>query len=179
LTYSFLFDIVVAMKRRDIVIGLAILLVIVGLFYFRQREENGDLTVPEEETVQDVERRIEERFGVQIPEGVNRTQLRDVAGGDAYGLATRTMENKTFVHNILADLPDPETGRVYQAWLARGEEGEEDYDLVATGRMRIAKGGWVLEYRTSRNLEDYNRVLISSERAGEQSGENLVLEGSF
>jgi hypothetical protein len=166
------------MKRRDIVIGLAILLFIIGLFYFRQRGEREDLIVPEE-TATDIESRIEERFGVEIPEDANKAELTDVAGGDGYALATRRFEDGAFAHSILADLPDPETGRTYQAWLVRGDEGDDDYNIVATGGMRVAKGGWVLEYQTTRNLEDHNRVLVTSERIGEQRAENIVLEGEF
>lgn len=167
------------MKRRDIVIGLAILLVIVGLFYFRQRGQNDELIVPDEQTASDVERRIEEQFNIEIPDDVNKTELKATGDGDGFAIATRRTENGNFIHNILADLPDPETGRVYQAWLVRGEEGDEDYNIVATGRMRIAKGGWVLEYQTTRDLEDHNKVLVTSERSGEQRAENVVLEGEF
>jgi hypothetical protein len=167
------------MKRRDIVIGLVILLVIVGLFYFRQKGNGEDMIVPEEQTASDVERRIEERFNVEIPDDVNKAELRDANDGDGSAIATRKMENNTFTHSVLADLPDPETGKFYQAWLVRGEEADEDYSIVLTGRMQVAKGGWVLEYSTTQNLEDHNRVLVTLESVNDQKAEDVVLEGEF
>jgi len=79
----------------------------------------------------------------------------------------------------LADLPDPESGEFYQTWIQRGSEGDEDYSLVSVGKMTLAKGGWMLSYRSGSDYSDYSQVIISLEKTFDDSLENVVLEGNY
>ncbi len=163
------------MKRKDIMIGLIILAILAGIIYwFRKPKE--DLKVPEAPSA---EEKMEESFNVEIPEDVEKAQLEDVVDGDGMGIATRTFENGTFVHVVLADLPDLEEGLFYEGWLVRGTEGDDDFDYVSTGIMRLGKGGYLLEFESNTDYSEYQGVVITHEEKEDDNPETHILEGSF
>lgn len=165
------------MNRRDIVIGILILALLGGVIYWRQRSQpSEEMRVPE---TLSVEEQLEQRFGTEIPEDVEKAELRDVTGGASSAIATRKFENGVFTHSVLADLPDPQGGHFYEGWLVRGQEGDENFVVLSTGRMRIAKGGWVLDFQSNNNLSDYNNVVITLEEVADTTPETHILEGSF
>lgn len=166
------------MKTRDIVIGIIVLLLIGGVVLWRQRAARQEQPEPVGETLSR-EEQLEERFQLDIPEDVDKAELDDATGGTATGLATRKFEDGTFTHGVLADLPDPETGKFYQGWLVKGEEGDDDFDIVSTGRLSMAKGGWSLDFQASTDYSDYSRVLITAEEREDSTPEDTLLEGSF
>ena len=157
------------MRRRDIVIGLVVLAVIAGIFYLARRQRQQ----PELQTTPSVEERLEESFNLQIPEDVEKAELSDVSGGNSSGIATRKFENETFTHAILADLPEPEAGKFYEGWLVKGEE------VISTGRLVVAKGGYLLEFESSTDHSDYTAVVVTEEEVADSTPEKHILEGSF
>ena len=165
------------MKSRDIVIGIVVLLVIGGLLYLRQRNKAGDeMKVPE---TLSVEESLEDKFKIQIPEDVDKAELKDVSGGSSSAIATRKYENNKFSHSVLADLPDPEQGSFYEGWLVRGEEGEDNFSVISTVKMSLAKGGYLLEFESNNDYSDYNKVVITLEKVADKLPEKHILEGSF
>ena len=163
------------MKRKDIVIGLIILAVLAGIIYWF-RKPSEELKVPETPSV---EEKMEEFFNVEIPEDIEKAQLKDVVGGDALGVATRNYEKNTFVHVVLADLPHLEEGSFYEGWLVRGEVGNDDFDFISTGKMRLGKGGYLLEFDSGTDYSDYQSVVITVEETEDDIPETHILEGSF
>jgi hypothetical protein len=166
------------MNRRDIVIGFVILALLAGFIYLRsQRAETPDeLTVPQTLSVED---KFEEAFGVELPEDVERAELSDVTGGESSGIATRKFDNGRFTHTVLADLPDPTSGAFYEGWLVRGAEGDDNFGFISTGRMRIAKGGYLLEFESATDYSEYSGVVITIEKVADTTPEEHILEGSF
>lgn len=165
------------MKRRDIVIGLLVLAVVVGVIYWRRNSASKDeLIVPEAMSVEDS---MEERFNLQLPDDVDKAELLDVNSGNSSGIATRKYENSRFTHSVLADLPDLEAGSFYQGWLVRGEVGSDDYARVSTGKLMIAKGGWMLDFTSGVDYSGYNKMMVSEETVNDLTPEKIVLEGSF
>ncbi|MEK7497763.1 MAG: hypothetical protein AAB656_02505 [Patescibacteria group bacterium] len=153
----------VAKNRRDIFIGVVVLIVLaLGVYFWKFNKPQ--LKVPEEKSVQVVEQGLENKFKFMIPDDVEKAQLKDVTSGDASGIATRS--------EILVDILDPEPGTFYQAWL------EKDGKLISLGKLTIAKGGWLLEY-SSAKYPGYNKVIISQEKIFDLKIEERVLEGSF
>jgi hypothetical protein len=161
------------MNRRDIVIGLAVLAILAGVIYWRQTTQTEE-QVPAEPQTLSTEQKLEEQFNVTIPENVEKADLTDQTGGNAYGIATREYENDSFTLNILADLPEPTDGEVYQGWIAKDSE-----ESVSVGQLRIAKGGWTLEFNSSTDFSDYNKVMVTEETALNSEPETTILEGSF
>lgn len=165
------------MNKRDIVIGVLILLLLSGVIFWRQRSKPT-----EERKVPDtlsLEEELEEKFRLEIPEDVDKAQLKDVSGGNSSGIATRKFQEGKFTHTLLADLPEPEQGAFYEGWLLRGEEGSENFSIVSTGRLRLAKGGYLLEFESTTDYSDFDKVLVSLEKIADKNPEKHILEGSF
>ena len=165
------------MKIRDIVIGLLVLLLLAGVIYWRQRSQRPEeVAVPQTLSTED---KIEDKFNVQIPENVDKAELKDVSGGNASGLATRKFENEEFELGILADLPAAQTGSFYEGWISKGEEGKEGYEILSLGGLMVAKGGYLLDFKSVTNYSDYSKVIVSLEKSVGESPDKSVLEGSF
>lgn len=165
------------MNRRDIVLGAVVLLAVAGLIYWRQLSKKDEVqTVPETLSVED---KIADKFKYDVPEDVEKAELKDVTGGDGSALTTRKFENNKFTSTILADLSDPVAGSFYQGWLVKGEKGSDDYKIISLGKLTVAKGGWMLNYSGVTNYSDYNKVLITLEKTFDNTTETTILEGSF
>lgn len=165
------------MKLRDIVIALIILGVVGFILYNISTTDN----TPELEvtpTPSSSEQDFEERFGRNIPDDVERVELREPAAegeeqGQVSAIATRDVRDGTYMATILADLDDPDAGESYYAWVNRDEE------FVLLGRLRAAKGGWLIDYESSTDYSELNRVVISEQASPGTQPEDIVLEGSF
>lgn len=169
--------------RRNVVIGLIALAIFAGIVYWYQRARKASqLPVSPQPTFEET---FEDRFNIQVPEDVDKAELRDVSGGDASGLATRNYlpaqagEARRFTHSVLADLPDPPTGSFYEGWLVRGKEGDENFAFISTGKMRLAKGGYILEFESGKDYSLYSGVIVTLERLDDIKPEKHILEGSF
>jgi hypothetical protein len=162
---------------RNVVIGLIVLLGLGALIYWAARsgkeEELPAVPTPS------IEETLEDSFKYQIPEGFEKAELSDVSGGDGSGIASRKYENGSFSHAVLADLPDPESGAFYEGWLVRGQEGDADFAYISTGRLSVAKGGFMLEFNSSTDYSDYSNVVVTLEKVNDQKPEKHILEGSF
>lgn len=166
------------MKRRDIVIGTIILLLIGGVVYFRNRNPVKEEQVKVPETLS-TQSQIEQKFKLQIPEDVEKADLKDVSGGNGTGLATRKFANSKFTFSILADLPDPAKGSFYQGWIVRGKEGDSNYSLISVGKLKSVKGGWMSDYTSPTDLSDHSNVWVTEEKIFNNTPETHVLEGNF
>lgn len=137
------------MKLRDIVIGaIVVILLIVLVFWFKKTriENNKDLVVDPPT----VEEKISKTFnGFNIPEDVAKIELKDVTGGNSFGIATENM--------VLADLPEVQRGKYYQVWM----------DDRLLGNMRVAKGGYLYEGN------------LKGQVVSVKLDDKVLLEGSF
>lgn len=163
--------------NRERWIGLAVVLIIVGgWLFFRSRQPSQEpASAEQEQAAEEKVSTFAEQLGVTIPEDVEKTALTDVTGGEAQGVATRDFDEGLFTHSVLASLPDPETGAFYEGWLVR----PDPFDVVYTGKLRLVKGGWSLDYEAGEDLSDHNRVVVTLERVDDQQPEAHILEGSF
>lgn len=155
-----------ASRKRDIVIGFVILVVVAAIFFF-VKSRSKPMAVPQgpsEPTITQVEQNLKDKYNFIVPDNVEKTDLKDVSGGVSSGIATRT--------EILADLPDPDQGYFYQAWLENGDK------LISLGQMSMAKGGWLISYNGDA-YPGYNKVVVSLERYFDNKIEKRVLEGNF
>jgi hypothetical protein len=166
------------MKRQDIIFGLIVLVILAGVIYVRQRSQRPveETRVPETLSSEET---FEDKFNIQIPDDVDKAELKDVSGGSGSGIATRKFENNIFKHSVLVDLPNPEQGSFYEAWLIKGEEGSGDFSAISTGKLRLAKGGWTLDFQGANDLSDHSKVVVSLEKTFDKTIESKVLEGSF
>lgn len=157
------------MRRRDIVIGLVVLVVLAAIIYLvRRPQEQLEL-----QTTPSLEEQLEESFNLQLPDDVEKLELKDVSGGNSSGIATRKFESGVYTHTVLADLPDPQAGKFYEGWLVMGEK------VISTGKFMIAKGGYLLEYESSTDYSDYAMVVVTLEQKDDKTPEVHILEGTF
>lgn len=163
------------MNRKDIIIGLVVLALIAGGIFLFKRPKQAPLEIQEPS----IEQKVEDKFNFVVPDDVDKTELKDAAGGDSFAVATRKYESGTFTHTLLADLPDPDPGYFYEGWLVRGREGDADFAFISTGRMYIAKGGYLLEFQSAEDYSDYKNVVVTLEKVNDQKPEKHVLEGAF
>ena len=163
------------MRTREIVIGVIILAVVAGAIVWIRRAKTAQEPLP----TPSIEEKIEKTFNLEIPEDVERADLNDVTGGTGSGIATRKYASGRFTHALLADLPEPASGTFYEGWLVRGKEGEANFAFISTGRMRVAKGGYLLELTSSTDYSDYKGVVVTLERVDDKKPEAHILEGSF
>lgn len=166
------------MKREYIVIGLIILVLIAGGLYFRKPKTSStdDSDSTQTSAPANIENKIEEKFKVDIPDDADKIEMEDATGGDASGIAVRKYEKNVFDASILADLPEPEKGKIYYAWISKGEEGKEGFERVLLGSLQIAKGGWSLEYTGSKDYSDYDTFLVSEGKTSDNKPDKVVLQ---
>lgn len=164
------------MNKRDIVIGFVIFAIVVGIIFFAKRPKITPIESPN--TTPTSTPRIEQVFNYTIPDDVEKIDLKDVTGSGFSGIATRKYENGKFEFVVLADIEDPLEGS-YQAWLTRGKEGEVGFSYVKLGNLRMAKGGYLLEFESSTDYTSYSQVLVTLEKKDDTKMEERILEGSF
>lgn len=158
------------MKKKDIVIGIVVLAILAVILIFYNKSKTPSITqVPD---LKEQESQIEEQFMVNIPENVEKASLQDVTGNGFIGFATRDFSNSMFTLTVLADLPDPDIG-FYQAWLVK------DDMYVSAGKLKVAKGGYLLEFNSSLDLSDYTKVQVTQETIFDSTPEVTILEGEF
>ncbi|MGD8744127.1 MAG: hypothetical protein PVJ52_00845 [Candidatus Woesebacteria bacterium] len=157
------------MNRRDIVIGVIVLVALALMVYFWQSRTPEELEIPQPSSV---EEQIEQSFNVDIPEDVEKIELTDTAGMDASAIATRDVE-EGYSLTILADLPDVQEGEFYQAWI------ENEEKTIPVGRLTVAKGGYILEFESSIDYSEYDSVMVTLEETPDQTPEETILQGDF
>lgn len=154
---------------------LILAVVVVGLLWYRRdgTEDTPEVVTPNDDEV--VEQQVDDFLrdrNISLPEGGDRANLRDQTDDGLTGVATRTDENELIT--VLADLPDPEAGNFYQAFLLSG-----DNDYLSLGRLRPAKGGYLLETRVDADLSGYDTVVISRETGEASEPSRILLRGNF
>ncbi len=165
-------------NRKDLIIGAVILVgLLIVIIWSRRNQELAISTPTPFPTISEEE--LEKDFNLDIPDNIDKANLSDVSGGTGLGLATRDFANSTFTVTVLGDLPEPQAGYFYQAWAVRGNEGQTNYAQVSLGKMRVAKGGWLLDFQSKVDYSDYSKVVVSLEKTFDQKMEMKVLEGSF
>jgi hypothetical protein len=164
------------MDKRTIALGLIIFVAIAGaVILFKQTRTSQPLPT----ITPSMTEKIENDFKYQIPEDVERVELKDVSGETGSGLATRKFEEGKFSHVVLADLPELSAGEFYEGWLVRGKTGDSNFSFFSTGKMKIAKGGFLLEFESEKDYSDYNQVVVTLEKTDDSNPETHILEGSF
>ena len=141
-----------------VAIFVALVAVVIGFFLLfpSLKKSPPSLNIPL--ATPGIEEQIEQKFGgLDIPEDVEKIELKNVSGDEGIGIATRS--------EILADLPDLGRGESYQVLLSDGSK------TILLGNLRLAKGGYILEYDSSKYPE-FDQIIIVK-------GSKRILEGSF
>jgi len=158
-------------KIKDVVIGFVVIASVVGFsLLYRNLKTPKVLSTPVPSTVKED---LGRDFNYEIPDDVDSVELKSVSDKDYKAIATRDYKDGNFEHIILADLPDPENGYFYEGWLVDGEKH------ISTGKMRLAKGGYLLEFNSGSDYSSYGEVVVTLEKVDDKKPEEHVLEGEF
>ena len=148
--------------------------VVIGLIWWRQQglvNQDEDILAEQLALEQQVNEFLEER-GIELPEGSDRANLRSVAGELGTGVATRVEGGEQTEFTVVAALQELEAGW-YEAWL------RADGEVLSMGRMRSAKGGFVVDYSTGVDASSYSNVVVSRQDSSTSEPMEIVLEGEF
>lgn len=164
-------------RTRDILIGLVVVIIIIliAIFIIRRRQTPAITTnnLPFPTPVSSFEQNLQNNFGITVPSTAIKANLNDVTASNQTGLATSDKEGNQNVYTVIANLNDPTPGYFYQAWLVNGN------DYIPLGKLDIAKGGWIVNYTSARDLSDHKAVWVTLEKTNDPTPEKHVLEGSF
>lgn len=158
-------------SKKDIIIGFILIVAIVGgAMFYKNLKSSKVLPTP---TTSSVKSKIEGLFNYVIPDDLDSIELKDVTGGTSRGIAARKFENGTFTQTILADLPDLTSNEFYEGWIFSGEK------YVSMGKLKVAKGGFLVDFISNTNYLDYKKVIVTKEKINDNKFKALILEGSF
>lgn len=166
-----------AVERRNVIIGIAVLILIVlGIVWFRNRAVDQKVTsLP---TPSSAAKALESKFNVTLPEKGTKIDLK-VVNGEGIGAASRNFENGTFSQTVLADLPESGNNEYYEVWVIKGKEGDSDYSQISLGRLVNQKGGFILDYESPKDYSDHKRLVVTKETKNDGKMETVVLDGNY
>ncbi len=153
------------MGRKEVFVGLFVILVILGVIFGVKKARDSKvkpLNIPTPIETQE----LESKFNLTIPDDVEKINLQVASGFEGMGVATRKFVNGVFSHIIIADLPEPASGN-YQSWLIK-----DDNTKIPTGTLKLAKGGYLLDFTSNTNYSNYKKVEV-------KLGDKIVMTGSF
>lgn len=171
---------------RNVLVGIVVFIVVVLiiLFLVRRSQNSSSVAVPVYSPLPTslslYRQQLQNNFGITVPSSATTADLKDVTGGNQMGLTTLDKSAGVNDYTVLANLNDPNAGYFYQAWLVRGTTGSSDFDVISLGTLSIAKGGWLIDYKSSKDLSDHKTVWITEERyATNTPAGKHILEGFF
>jgi len=102
-------------------------------------------------------------------------ELVAIDGSNSSGVAYRLLFDG-LKHVVMAQMPDPADGSVYEGWLVQ----PEPLQFFSTGVMRKNSDGyWVIIYDNNNPFKSYSKVIITEETIVDEKPERHVIEGDF
>lgn len=164
-------------KTRDVLVGVAVLIIfiLIAIFLIRRNPNTSvsDLNSPLPTPVSAFQQNLQNNFGITVPSSALKSDLKDVTGANQIGLVTLDKTSGNNIYTVIANLENPASGYFYQAWLVNGN------DTISLGKLVVAKGGWLVNYTTSKDLSDHKSVWVTLEKTNDNTPEKHILEGSF
>ena len=171
------------MNWKYIIVFIVIVGVIIFIFqYFpvskEGKEEQEETQVPMIET-KEVEPRAEKKESVlEIASGGLGNQvapLTAVDGSNSSGAGYRLFKDGKLYHAVMASMPDPREGNVYEGWLVQSSP----LQFFSTGVMQKKEDVWILEYTSDNEYPSYTKVVITEETVVDAKPEIHIIEGNF
>ncbi len=152
--------------KAAVFLVVVLLLGLVGfLFLSKSRDNTPKITDEAATQTVEVENKIEEIFGRNIPDDVEKLSLTDLTNESLLAIATRKEESGSVEFSVLADLPENQES--YEVWA-----GASSQTAQKIGSLISAKAGYIFEENSLGALSDFEYVAIM--RSGQK-----MLEGSF
>jgi|GEM_PF-2192385 len=103
-------------------------------------------------------------------------EIKAVGKYSGNALATRSYLDGKFIHNVVANIADPTSGKFYEGWLVKGTS------FFSTGKMEKINGQYALKYESDKDSRNYKKIVITEETEAQGldgKPEAHVLEGEF
>jgi len=145
-------------------IGLAGLL-LAGCFHKGKPENLGKTGANDGEGVS-IEDRVSElskKFGINVPDDVEKAALNAVDGSAGSGLATRDAKG---LITVIANLPEVSGKDKYSAQLVSSD------NKVSLGTLVVSKAGWMIEKTVNADPASYKTIEVLL-------GDKVILRGNF
>ena len=155
-------------------IFVVIVLVLLGSWLWQRGSNPSEEPTQEEIQLESRVNKFLETSGVDLPAGIERANLSGPNDDNATGVATKREVNDDTEYTILAAIPDISAGW-YEGWLT----DQDGSNPVSLGRLRISKGGYILEKVSPSVWQDKLGVIVTQEQVIDKQPEEIVLEGSF
>jgi hypothetical protein len=132
-------------------------------------------TSPKEEARVIAPQKTRFQMSMEMPQA-QRASLLAVEGSTGFGMAYRLFQEGVFSHGVLAEMPLPAPGSVYEGWLVQ----PSPLQFFSTGVMtQNEHGQWELEYTAAVDYPSYSKVVITQETLVDETPEAHILEGDF
>ena len=146
---------------------------------FPEVEKSVDMSEGENMMVEDgSEVMMDEETKVDImtdPDSLTAV-LADVSGGNSSGTGYVLRKDGKLTHMVVADLPDPEEGTVYEGWLVNKTP---TLKFFSTGVLEQGDDGkYSVSYMSDNLYEGYNFVVITLETVVDETPEDHIIEGT-
>lgn len=109
--------------------------------------------------------------------GERIAQLKAIGNVSGDGTAVRSFTAGHFLVRIQVALPDPPSGKFYEAYLER--KTPAPVSQFSIGKLKQENGEWTLTLDQTRDASTYSSVFVSLEAADDKKPELKLLEGSF
>ncbi|MDA1337580.1 MAG: anti-sigma factor [bacterium] len=108
---------------------------------------------------------------------VNETAtLLAVGDREGTGTAYRSFKEGEFLHAVVANMPSPAEGNVYEGWLVM----PNPLQFFSTGVMeQNEQGEWILEYVSNVDYPLHTKIVITEETLVDEIPEAHILQGDF
>ena len=141
--------------------------------------ENTGLKMETEEFEQEESSRFEQPENIlgELASSPNalKGELDAVDGSSSSGTGYLLFRDNMTLHAVIAELPDPADGSVYEGWLVQ----PSPLKFFSTGVMEdVGNGSWVLEYARAGDYPSYTRVVITEEKELDGEPETHIIEGN-
>lgn len=177
------------MKKKNlfIVFSLLILVAVIGFFILNHDLRKNKFMNENEKSVQNVgkEKLLPvppiDKININKTNKYRNEKIELVSRGQikADGIATRDFDGHTFIHTIVADMPDAPKGEFYQGWLVKDGASNE---YIPTGQLEKKGAGFELVYTAIADYINFSGVLVTIESGRYEDnvvpGEK-ILSGSF
>jgi len=158
--------------KKIIILFIVAILIVVGVVMIQspsQEEQEGPKEVIQQEVLSFLEALV-------VNSATQTADLVAVDESDSKGTGYRLVQDGNLSHVVVAIMPDPAEGNVYEGWLMQ----KEPLQFFSTGILeKNEQGIWQLEYTDEQEYPTYLRVVITEETVVDETPEVHIIEGDF
>ena len=168
------------MSHWATILVVAVIIVVLVIIFSGGEEANNNEELSENtQETESMTEKMEEGAVLAMVLGSENTQVIELLAVDeseSSGAAYRLYEDGVLYHSVVATMPAPSEGNVYEGWLVQ----PDPLMVVSTGLLVNQEDSvWTLEFSSDQEYATYLTVVITEETVVDDTPERHVIEGSF